>query len=84
MQRTWILLAVAAALACGAAAAGSGSDDPAAPRSAFRRVRGSEPQFEYCDCVVVAYFKLWICVLQLAALHWCHAWSARLRGSRRD
>jgi hypothetical protein len=37
MQRTWILLAVAAALAGGAAAAGSGSDDLAAPRSAFRR-----------------------------------------------
>jgi len=46
MQRTWILLAVAAALACGAAAAGSGSDDPAAPRSqaealAFRRQAGA-------------------------------------------
>jgi hypothetical protein len=41
MQRTWILLAVAAALACGAAAAGSGSDDLAAPRSAFRRQAGA-------------------------------------------
>jgi hypothetical protein len=41
MQRTWFLLAVAAALACGTAAAGSGSDDPAAPRNAFRRQAGA-------------------------------------------